>query len=128
MPVAHLLTAAEVVALALAAWWSRSLLVGVGYALVGGFLVFLPAIVAAFALRVNAAPEPIATTLAQWFVTLATGVTGAVFTLGAAMFLSGLTVIASTLRAQRRGLATASTPTAQAPPVGTSLTSQRAGQ
>ena len=42
-PVAHMLTAAGVVVLALAAWWSRSLLVGACYALVGGFLVLLPA-------------------------------------------------------------------------------------
>lgn len=115
MPVAHLLTAAGVVALALAAWWSRSLLVGVGYALVGGFLVFLPAMGAPFALRVNGAPEPIATTLAQWFFTVATGVTGAVFTLGGAMLLSGLAVIASMLRAQRPGLAAESPATEQAP-------------
>jgi hypothetical protein len=118
-PVAHLLTAAGVVALALAAWRSRSLLVGVGYAIVGGFLVLLPATVWAFATSVNGAPtpapEPIATALANWYFTVAAGLTGAVFTLAGAMLLSGLAVIASTLRAQRPGPAAASPATAQAP-------------
>ncbi len=118
-PVAHLLTAAGVVALAVAAWRSRSLFVGVGYAVVGGFLVFLPALVWAFATSVNGAPtvapEPIADTLGQWYTTLATGVTGAVFTLAGAMLLSGLAVIGSVLRTQRRS-ATAALPAAvQAP-------------
>ncbi len=104
--VAHLITAAGVVALALAAWWSRSLLVGVGYAAVGGFLVLLPATVWEFATGVNGAPppapEPIATALGNWYFTLATGVTGSVFTLGAAMLISGLAVIGRALRAPRR--------------------------
>jgi hypothetical protein len=114
-PVAHLITAAGVVALALAAWWSRSLLVGVGYALFGGFLVLLPATVWAFATSVNGAatpaPEPIATALGNWYFTVGTGLTGAVFTLGAAMLLSGLAVIGSVLREQRRR-ATAALPAA----------------
>jgi len=105
-PVAHLITAAGVVALALAAWWSRSLLIGVGYAVVGGFLVLLPATVWEFATSVNGAPapapEPIATALGNWYFTLATGVTGSVFTLGAAMLISGLAVIGRALRAPRR--------------------------
>jgi len=53
--IAHVLTAAGAVALALVAWRSRSLLVGVGYVVVGGFVVFLPAIVWAFAVSVNGA-------------------------------------------------------------------------
>jgi hypothetical protein len=72
MVVAHVLTAAGAVALALVAWRSRSVLVGVGYVLVGGFLVCLPAIVWAFAVSVNGAaplaPAPIAKTLNQWFI------------------------------------------------------------
>lgn len=105
-PVAHLITATGVVALALAAWWSRSLLVGVGYVLVGGFLVLLPATVWEFATSVNGAPapapEPIATALGNWYFTLAMGVTGSVFTLGAAMLIAGLAVIGRALRAPRR--------------------------
>jgi hypothetical protein len=119
-PVAHLLTAAGVVALALAAWWSRSLIVGVGYALVGGFLVLLPATVWAFATSVNGAPtpapEPIATALSNWYFTVATGLTGAVFTLGAAMLLSGLAIIGSMLRVQGRRAAATSPTAAQSEP------------
>jgi hypothetical protein len=107
IPVAHLVTAAGVVALALTAWRSRSLFVGVGYAVVGGFLVLLPATMWAFAASVNGAPpvapQPIANTLGQWWFTLAMGVTGSVFTLAAAMLLSGLAVIGSVLREQRPG-------------------------
>jgi hypothetical protein len=46
---------------------------------------------------------------------VSTGVTGAVFTLAAAMLLSGLVVIASVLRARRRGATGASPATAQTP-------------
>ena len=105
MVVAHVLTAAGAVALALVAWRSRSVLVGVGYVLVGGFLVCLPAIVWAFAVGVNGAaplaPAPIATTMFQWFTVLATGVTGAVFTIAGGMLLSGLAVIWSVLQDRR---------------------------
>lgn len=107
--VAHLVTAAGVVALALTAWRSRSLFVGVGYAIVGAFLVLLPAWTWTFAASVNGAPpvlpQPIANTLGQWYSTLATGVTGSVFTLAAAMLLTGLAVVGSALREQRRGAA-----------------------
>jgi hypothetical protein len=139
-PVAHILTAAGVFALALAAWWSRSLLVGVCYALVGGFLVLLPVLywkfdsvtpggsmpgwdIAAMSTPIAAqpiwarpmAPGPIASTIGDWYLAVSTGVTGAVFTLAAAMLLSGLVVIASVLRAHRRGATGASPATAQIP-------------
>jgi hypothetical protein len=117
MPIAHLLTAAGVVALVLAAWWSRSLIVGVGYAIVGGVVVFLPTMVTTVAISVNdaptLAPEPIATLLTTWFLTISTGVTGAVFTLGAAMLLSGLAVIVGSLRPSRATVAEPSAVTAQ---------------
>jgi hypothetical protein len=114
--IAHIVTAAGVVAIALASWRSRSLVVGTGYAVVGGFLVFLPALSCTFAVSVNGAPtvapQPIASTLWSWYITLAAGVTGAVFTLAAAMFLSGLTVVGSVLRAGRLR-ASAAAPTAE---------------
>lgn len=117
MPIAHLLTAAGVVALVLAAWWSRSLIVGVGYAIVGGIVVFLPAIFVAVAISVDGAPtlapEPIATMLTTWFLTITTGETGAVSTLGAAMLLSGLAVIGAPLRPSRATVAEPSAATAQ---------------
>jgi hypothetical protein len=143
-PVAHMLTAAGVVVLAFTAWWSRGLLVGACYALVGGLLVFLPATYWAFdsvtyiwslpgwqvpgssplalqpiapqsIVRQSIVPQPIASTLGDWYLTVSTGVTGAVFTLAAAMLLSGLVVIASVLRAHRRGATGASPATAQTP-------------
>jgi len=105
--VARILTAAGVVAIALAGWRSRSLVVGAGYAVVGGFLVFLPVLFWAFAVSVNgaptAAPQPVASTLTNWEMTLAPGVTGAVYTLAAAMFLSGLALVVSGLRGGQRG-------------------------
>jgi len=104
--IAHIVTAAGVLVIGLAGWRSRSLVVGIGYAIVGSFIVFLPALYWAFAVSdmgaPTVAPQPIASTLSSWDLTLATGVTGAVFTLGAAMLLSGIVVIASVLRAGRR--------------------------
>jgi hypothetical protein len=138
-PVAHMLTAAGVVVLALAAWWSRSLLVGACYALVGGYLVFLPALYWAFSVKnvistplvepgfwpQPIAPQPLwpqpiaahpfASTLGDWYLAVSAGVTGAVFTLAAAMLLSGLVVIASVLRARRRGATGVPPATAQTP-------------
>ena len=141
-PVAHMLTAAGVVVLALTAWSSRSLLVGACYALVGGFLVLLPAMYWKFdwvsyiwimpgsfvpgsappapqslaPLSIppqSILPQPIASTIGDWYLAVSTGVTGAVFTLAAAMLLSGLVVIGSVLLARRRGADGAPPATAQ---------------
>jgi hypothetical protein len=119
IPIAHLLTAAGVVALVLAACRSRSLLVGVAYALVGGFLVSLPATFWAFDSVTNdrsapLAPQPIAGTLGDWFSAVSTGVTGAVYTLAAAMLLSGLALIGFALLARERSDSAAASPAAQA--------------
>ena len=70
-----MLTAAGVVALSLVVWWSRSLLVGVCYALIGGYLVFLPPLVWTFDTVKNGmsaplAPQPIANVLGQWFLSV----------------------------------------------------------
>lgn len=118
-PVAHVLTAAGVVGLALVAWWSRSLLLGVAYAVAGGVLVSLPALFWAFSTGGNdsptSVPGPIASTLSDWFIATGDGVTGAVFTVGAAMLLSGLAVIARALR--RRRMIVTPAPEAAAQPV-----------
>jgi len=118
-PVAHVLTAAGVVGLVLAAWWSRSLLLGVAYTIAGGVLVSLPALFQAFATGANdsppLAPEPIASTLSNWFIATGDGLTGAVFTVGAAMFLAGIAVIARMLRQRRMSVTGA--PEAAARPV-----------
>jgi hypothetical protein len=110
----HLLTAAGVVALALAAWRSRDLVVGIGYAVAGGFLALLPTIFYTFDSTGNGrstplAPEPIARILGDWYLALALGVTGAVFTLAGAMLISGLAVVGSVMLAGRRS-ANADTP------------------
>ncbi len=128
-PVVHMLTAAGVVVIALAAWWSRSLLVGTCYALVGEFLVLLPAMYWKFysvkyviptplaepglmphpippqPLNQLLVPQPSASWLGDWYLAVSTGVTGAVYTLAAAMLFSGLAVIALVLRARRRAQA-----------------------
>jgi hypothetical protein len=117
--VAHIVTAAGVVAIALTCWRSRSLVVGIGYVVVGGFLVFLPALTWTIGVSVNGAPplvpQPIASTLGQWYSTLATGVTGAFYTLAAAMFLSGLAVVGTVLLT-KRGRASAVASTAEQAP------------
>jgi hypothetical protein len=91
--IAHIVTAAGVVAIALTCWRSRSLVVGIG-----------PLV-----------PQPIASTLGQWYSTLATGVTGAFYTLAAAMFLSGLAVVGTVLL-RKRGRASAVASTAEQAP------------
>jgi hypothetical protein len=100
--IAHIVTAAGVLAIALAGWRSRSLAVGIAYAVVGGFLVFLPPLIWSVAVSVNGtppvAPQPVANTLWSWDSMLETGRTGAVFTLAAAMFLTGVAVIWSVLQ------------------------------
>ena len=115
-PVAHLLTAAGVVALVVAAWRSRSLLVGAVYALVGGLLVSLPATFWAFTVTngrsAPLAPQPIANVLGDWYVAVSAGVTGAVYTLAASMLISGLAVVAVVLLARERSDPAESSPAA----------------
>ncbi len=117
--IAHIVTAACVVATAIVGWRSRSLVVGAGYAIVGGFLVFLPALFWALAMSVNGAPavapQPIASTLDSWYMTLAKGVTGSVYTVAAAMFLSGLAVVGSVLMTTRHGASGAASTAEPAP-------------
>jgi hypothetical protein len=117
--IARIVTAAGVVAIALTCWRSRSLVVGIGYVVVGGFLVFLPALTWTIGVSVNGAPplmpQPIASTLGQWYSTLATGVTGAFYTLAAAMFLSGLVVVGTVLPTKRRGASAVASTAEQAP-------------
>jgi hypothetical protein len=103
--VAHLLTAGAVVAVVWAAWWARSSVVAFGYMIVGGFIATLPALVWTFAVRINDAParlpDPIASTMTHWWFTLEAGVTGAVYTIAAAMLIVGLAVLGSKRRAGR---------------------------
>jgi hypothetical protein len=48
------------------------------------------------------APQPIASILSSWYLNLDIGVTGAVYTLAAAMFISGLAVVGSVLLSRRQ--------------------------
>jgi hypothetical protein len=116
IPIAHLVTAAGVLAIAMAAWWSRNVIVGAAYAVIGGFVVLLPFLFWTFGVAINdvppSAPEPIASRIYDWYMILATGITGSVFTLGGGMLLSGLAVILSVFRSAR-GTATMPVP---APP------------
>jgi hypothetical protein len=103
--VARIVTAVGVLCIAVSGWRSGSLIVGAGYAIVGGFLAFLPALVWAFAASVHGAPpvapQPIASSMVSWYSALNIGVTGAVYTLAAAMFVSGLAVVGSVLSSRR---------------------------
>ena len=68
-------------------------------------MVLLPFLFWTFAATINdvapAAPEPIASTLNDWYMILATGITGSVFTLGGGMLLSGLAVLWLAVRSAR---------------------------
>jgi hypothetical protein len=101
----HLLTAAGVVAIVVAGWRSRSMVVGIGYAAVGAFLVFLPPLIWSYASSVNGAPpvlpQWIANLLWSWDSPIEKGPTGAVYVLAAAMLLTGLGVIGSVFMASR---------------------------
>jgi uncharacterized membrane protein YhaH (DUF805 family) len=97
---AHILTPAAILALALAGWWSRSAVIGAAYVVVGGLIAFSPALNWAFATGVNG--TPIASLFSETFFDTAQGLTAAVTTIGGAMFLVGLALIARRLR-DRRG-------------------------
>jgi hypothetical protein len=97
LAVVHIVTAGGVIAVSLAAWRSKSVLAGVAYIVVGGFIVLLPALTWAFGTSVNsappAAPAPIASTIDYWYTSFSAGATGAAYTLAGAMLLSGIAVI-----------------------------------
>jgi hypothetical protein len=107
LSVTHLLTAFGAIAIGLAAWQSRSLLVGIAYAVVGGFIALLPALFWSIAIGVNGAPavapEPIARFITDlWLNNVGNGVTGSVVTLGAVMLISGVPVAVLAARDIRR--------------------------
>jgi hypothetical protein len=117
---ARLLTAAGVVAVAAAGWRARTNVVGIGYAIVGGFVATLPATVWAFAANVNGRPpilpDAIARPMTDWWLSLEAGVTGAVYTIAAVMLIVGLAVLGSNLTKKRAQTAPASAPTSEPQP------------
>jgi hypothetical protein len=96
---AHILTPAAILAVALAGWWSRSAAIGAAYVVVGGLIAFSPALNWAFATGVN--DTPIASVFSEIYFDTARGLTAAVTTIGGAMFLVGLVLIAQRLRGRR---------------------------
>jgi len=109
---AHILTPAAILALALAGWWSRSAVIGAAYVVVGGLIAFSPALNWAFATGVNG--TPIANLFSEIFFDTAQGLTAAVTTIGGAMFLVGLALIARRLRDRRGRTAMVVRPTSTA--------------
>ena len=120
MTMDRLLTAAGVVAVVAAGWRARTNVVGIGYAVVGGFVATLPATGWAFAANVNGRPpilpDPMARTMGEWLVSLEAGVTGAVYTIGAVMLIVGLAVLGSNLTRKRAQTAPASAPISEPQP------------
>jgi hypothetical protein len=92
----HLGVAAGVLMLAVLAWHSRSVVVGIAYLLVGAFAAFLAPINWHLAAHLNDAPpvlpEPASRLVSMLFI-WQEGPLGAVATIGAGMLLIGLAVI-----------------------------------
>ena len=105
-----ILVAATVLLAGVLAWRAASVLVGLTYAIVGGFLVVLPWLVWNFAAQVNDAPpvlpEPLATVVSEIYFRTSGGPLNAVGTIGGAMLIAG---VAALVRRQRdRGVANSS--------------------
>ncbi|HVA86817.1 MAG TPA: hypothetical protein VNF73_10945 [Candidatus Saccharimonadales bacterium] len=104
LPAARVATAGSILALALLAWWARSLRVGLAYVVVGAFFAFLGSLNVLFATAVNGAPpvlpEPIATFLGQVYLHAEYGPLNAPAVIGAGMLLIGLATIGLSLRSR----------------------------
>ena len=104
LPFGYLAVAAGVLAVVILAWWARSILVGIAYAVVGAFFGFLVTINWQFAAEINGAPsvlpQPLATIVGRIWFWGAEGPLNALSTIGAGMLLAGLAIIA--LAARRR--------------------------
>jgi hypothetical protein len=92
----HLAVAAGILVLAVLAWHSRSVAVGIAYALVGAIAAFLAPITWHLAAQVNNAPAVVpdpASRFISMIFTWQDGPLAAVATIGAGMLLIGLAVI-----------------------------------
>ena len=102
LPVGYLAVAAGVLAVTGLALWSRSLLVGVAYMLVGTFFAFLFTIVWQFSAEINGAPPVLPRPVAQLVGNLdawgAQGPLNAWSVIGAGMLLAGLATISRVVR------------------------------
>lgn len=95
--VGSLLVAGSVLLIGVLAWRARSVIVGLAYAMVGGFIVALPWITFNLAAGVNGAPpalpEPLATAIGNMFFSSFGSSLNAVGTIGAAMLISGVVAL-----------------------------------
>ena len=99
LTLAHLLTAACAIAVAVAAWRARSVWLSAVYVIVGAFIVGLPLIEYNF---VNSIPQPVrGFVIVRWRDSVR-GLTGSVLTVGAAMVVCGVAVIVSIVLVGRR--------------------------
>ncbi len=108
MPLGYIVAAVGVLVAAILAWWSRSLVVGIAYTLIGGSFAFLVTLLWVFSASVNGAPpalpRPLADLVSQVYL-WATGPTSAASIVGAGMLLAGIGAIALALgdyRGRRR--------------------------
>ncbi len=97
MAVGSMLVAGSVLLVGVLAWRAASVVVGVVYAVVGGFLVMLPWIVWNFATGVNdtppVLPEPLLTVVSEIYFRTGSGSLNAVGTIGAAMLIAGIVAL-----------------------------------
>jgi hypothetical protein len=107
-PFGYLVAASGVLALAVFAWWSRSLFVAVVYVLVGAFFAFLWTLEWIFSATHNGAPpifpQPIAGFIGNVVLWLGLDFapTHAVSVIGAGMFLAGLGALGRAVRQRAR--------------------------
>ncbi len=98
----YLIVAGAVLAIALLARWARSVLVGLVYAVVGAFLVFLSPMIWLGAVGLNGAPPflpgPIATLVNDAYIYGERGPLNAVAIIGAGMLVVGIGSIAYAFR------------------------------
>jgi hypothetical protein len=92
-----MLVAGSVLLVGVLAWRAASVVVGVAYAVVGGFLVMLPWIVWSFATQVNdtppVLPEPLLSVVSEIFFRTRSGSLNAVGTIGAGMLIAGVVAL-----------------------------------
>jgi hypothetical protein len=97
------LVAGSALVVAVLAWRTASVAVGLAYGVVGGFFVALPWLVWNLAAQVNGTPallpEPLAYVLGRIYIWTSDGSLNAVGTIGAAMLIAG---VASLVRSSRR--------------------------
>ncbi len=92
-----MLVAGSVLLVGVLAWRAPSVVVGLAYAVVGGFFLMLPWIVWNFAAQTNAGPpilpEPLLTVVSEIYFRTGGGLLNAVGTISAAMLIAGVVAL-----------------------------------